>query len=40
MLNLWDVVGRICHLAQKLQLMNEKTKHSVLDLMATPDVYI
>ena len=30
---------RIFHLAQKLQLMNEKTKHNVLDVMATPDVY-
>ena len=36
---MYRVSGRIFHLAQKLQLMNDKTKHNVSDVMATPDVY-
>ena len=36
---MYCVTGRIFHLAQQLQLMNEITKHKVLDVMATPDVY-
>ena len=36
---MYRVTGRIFHLAQKLQLINEQTKHTVLDVMATPDVY-
>ena len=36
---MYRVTGRIFHLAQQLQLMNEITKHNVLDVMATPDVY-
>ena len=31
----YRVSGRILHLAQEFQLMNEKTKHNVLDVMAT-----
>ena len=37
--SLYRVRNRILHLAQQLQLMNEKTKCNVLDVMATPDVY-
>ena len=37
--SMYRVTGRIFPLAQTLQLMNEKTKHNVLDVMATPDVY-
>ena len=36
---MYRVTGRIFHLAQQLQLMNEITKHNILDVMATPDVY-
>ena len=37
--SMYRVTSRICHIAQKLQLTNEKTKHNVLDVMAAPDVY-